>query len=171
MAAASAEKKITVSKVFRAGRGLSRTPLSAARGEAFPLKFSDGGMLREKAAPAPRIPRFYYSRPPCGGSPAFFLASFSCFSLNHARENFPPCQDTPYAWMQPSRRHDAICDSIDSMGPLGCNRHLLDCTGRPRAAALWIGYEGTDRTLSEQPHAAAEQHVSVSSRPFSDRRI
>jgi hypothetical protein len=58
MATASAEKKIIVSKVFRAGSGLSRTPLSPARCEALPLKFSDGGMLREEAAPAPKIPRF-----------------------------------------------------------------------------------------------------------------
>jgi hypothetical protein len=53
MAAASAEKKRIVSRVFRAGSGLSLTSLPVARGEALPLRFSDGGMLREEAAPAP----------------------------------------------------------------------------------------------------------------------
>ena len=63
MAAASAEKKRIVSRVFRAGSGLSLTSLPAARGEALPLKFADGGMLREEAAPAPNLRVFWRGQP------------------------------------------------------------------------------------------------------------
>jgi hypothetical protein len=80
MATASAEKKIIVSKVFRAGSGLSRTPLSPARREAFPLKFSDGGMLREEAALAPKIPRFWVRGGRAARDRRFFWPIFLIFS-------------------------------------------------------------------------------------------
>ena len=102
MPAASAEKKRIVSKVFRAGSGLSRTPVSAARCEALPLKFSDGAwlpasLLRRLSSESIRLEQIasgvnkrHASRESCSRAkfPRFLLAYFSCFFLKSRRENF-----------------------------------------------------------------------------------